>query len=312
MKQTTSTLLMIQPAAFFFNQETAENNYYQDPSKAVAKETSQDLALKEFQEFVSLLRANQIEVIVAEDTIENQTPDSIFPNNWVSFHENGHVFLYPMCAQSRRNERRPEILELVEKSGYKITQITDLSATETQGIYLEGTGSMILDRVNRIAYAARSIRTDEKLFRDYCDSIGFQPIVFSSFQTVNHQRLPIYHTNVMMCVADQYAVICLACIDDEKERHFVRETLEFSGKTIIEISEEQVNHFAGNMLQVQNSSGDLFLIMSDAACKSLTPEQLKQLTSFNTILAPSLTTIETCGGGSARCMLAEVFLPKNR
>lgn len=312
MKQTTSTLLMIQPAAFFFNEETAENNYYQDASKAVAKTSSQELALKEFNEFVDLLRANHIEVIVIPDLVENQTPDSIFPNNWVSFHENGHVFLYPMYAKSRRKERRPEILDQVQNAGFSISTITDLSFTENEGLYLEGTGSMIFDRANRIAYAARSIRTDENLFNRYCESIGYQPVVFSSFQTVEQKRLPIYHTNVMMCVADRYAVICLSCIDDADERSMVREQLEKSGKTIIEISEEQVNQFAGNMLQVENEMGEKFLVMSDSACKSLTSEQLKLITSFNPILAPSLSTIETCGGGSARCMLAEVFLPKNR
>jgi len=312
MKQTTSTLLMIQPAAFFFNEETAENNYYQDASKAVAKTSSQELALKEFNEFVDLLRANHIEVIVVPDLVENQTPDSIFPNNWVSFHENGHVFLYPMFAKSRRKERRPEILDQVQNAGFSISTITDLSFTENDGLYLEGTGSMIFDRAYRIAYAARSIRTDENLFNRYCESIGYQPVVFSSFQTVEQKRLPIYHTNVMMCVADRYAVICLSCIDDTDERSMVRDQLEKSGKTIIEISEEQVNQFAGNMLQVENEMGETFLVMSDSACKSLTSEQLKLITSFNPILAPSLSTIETCGGGSARCMLAEVFLPKNR
>ncbi|MEY4866136.1 MAG: hypothetical protein RLY64_390 [Bacteroidota bacterium] len=312
MKQTTSTLLMIQPAAFFFNEETAENNYYQDASKAVAKTSSQDLALIEFNEFVDLLRANHIEVIVVPDLVENQTPDSIFPNNWVSFHENGHVFLYPMYAKSRRKERRPEILDQVKNAGFSISNITDLSSTENDGLYLEGTGSMIFDRANQIAYAARSIRTDENLFIRYCESIGYQPVVFSSFQTLEQKRLPIYHTNVMMCVADRYAVICLSCIDDADERSMVRGKLEKSGKTIIEISEEQVNQFAGNMLQVENEMGEKFLVMSDSACKSLTSEQLKLITSFNPILAPSLSTIETCGGGSARCMLAEVFLPKNR
>jgi hypothetical protein len=312
MKQTTSTLLMIQPAAFFFNEETAENNYYQDASKAVAKTSSQELALKEFNEFVDLLRANHIEVIVVPDLVENQTPDSIFPNNWVSFHEDGHVFLYPMYAKSRRKERRPEILDQVKNAGFSISELTDLSSTENDGLYLEGTGSMIFDRANQIAYAARSIRTDENLFTRYCETIGYQPVVFSSFQTVDQKRLPIYHTNVMMCVADRYAVICLSCIDDTDERNMVRENLEKSGKTIIEISEEQVNQFAGNMLQVENTMGEKFLVMSNSACKSLTSEQLSLLTSFNPILAPSLTTIETCGGGSARCMLAEVFLPKNR
>jgi hypothetical protein len=310
--QTTNTLLMIQPAAFFFNEETAENNYYQDPTKALEKESSQQLALKEFNDFVDLLQANDIDVIVFTDNIENETPDSIFPNNWVSFHEDGRIFLYPMCAVNRRRERRPEILSAVSQAGFQITETIDLTESENQGLFLEGTGSMIFDRVNRLAYAARSIRTNESLFRHYCSIIGYQPVVFSSFQTVNQQRLPIYHTNVMMCIADSYAVICLDCIDDKSEQEMVRKTILDSGKTIIEISEDQVNHFAGNMLQVSNRHGDTFLVMSDSACRSLDEEQLQLITSFNPILAPSLHTIETCGGGSARCMMAEVFLPKVR
>lgn len=301
---------MIRPAAFFFNEETAENNYYQDPTKAVPKGTSQERALAEFNAFVDLLRSKGIDVITFDDTVENNTPDSIFPNNWVSFHSNGRIFLYPMNAVSRRRERRTEILDLLRSNGFNIESITDYSTAESDNTFLEGTGSMIFDREHNIAYAARSQRTDESLFRAWCDDARFTPVVFSSFQTVGDQRLPIYHTNVMMCVADQYAVICLDTIDNPEERAAVVASLQSTGKTIVEISEAQVNQFAGNMLQVQNQSGTRFLVMSESAYQSLTVDQRRTLESFNELIHADLPTIETCGGGSARCMMAEVFLPK--
>lgn len=308
--QTTSHILMIRPAAFFFNEETAENNYYQDPTKAVPKGTSQEKALAEFNAFVELLRSKGIDVITFDDTVENNTPDSIFPNNWVSFHNNGRVFLYPMNAVSRRRERRPEILDLLRSNGFHIESISDYSTSEAQNTFLEGTGSMIFDREHNIAYAARSQRTDETLFRTWCADAGFTPVVFSSFQSVNGERLPIYHTNVMMCVADKYAVICLDTIDNPEERETVVASLQSTGKTIVEISEDQVNQFAGNMLQVQNQNGTRFLVMSESAYQSLNDDQRRTLESFNELIHADLPTIETCGGGSARCMMAEVFLPK--
>jgi len=297
---------MIEPAAFGFNAETAQNNYFQVNSENAE---TQGKALQEFQNFVEKLRNKGINVITIKDTLEPHTPDSIFPNNWISMHEDGTVVLYPMCAVNRRWERRNDILEMLEEK-FNVKEIVDLSAPENEGKFLEGTGSMIFDHDNKLAYGSVSLRLDEQLFRDFCEKFGYKPVVFHSFQTANNERLPIYHTNVMMCVADKFVVICLDCIDDESERRNVVETILNSGKEIIEISENQMHQFAGNMLQVQNSEGKRFLVMSQSAYQSLTEEQIQNIEKYNEIIYSNLETIEINGGGSARCMLAEVFLPK--
>ncbi|MGN7865138.1 citrulline utilization hydrolase CtlX [Chryseobacterium sp.] len=305
--QTTDTVLMIEPIAFGYNAETAKNNYFQ------VEQTGSDIqskALAEFNTFVGKLRGKGINVITIKDTLDPHTPDSIFPNNWVSFHKDGKVVLYPMFASNRRVERREDILESIENLGFEIDEIDDWSFSETQGHFLEGTGSMIFDHDNKIAYGSVSLRLDEKLFREFCTKYGFTPVVFHSYQTVGTERLPIYHTNVMMCVADRFVVICLDCIDDELEREKVIETIKNSGKEIVEISEEQMQQFAGNMLQVQNKDGEKFLVMSQTAYQSLTHEQVAAIEKYCEIIYSDLNTIEVNGGGSARCMLAEVFLPK--
>lgn len=298
---------MIEPIAFGYNAETAKNNYFQ------VEQTGSDIqskALAEFNTFVGKLRGKGINVITIKDTLDPHTPDSIFPNNWVSFHKDGKVVLYPMFASNRRVERREDILESIENLGFEIDEIDDWSFSETQGHFLEGTGSMIFDHDNKIAYGSISLRLDEKLFREFCTKYGFTPVVFHSYQTVGTERLPIYHTNVMMCVADRFVVICLDCIDDELEREKVIETIKNSGKEIVEISEEQMQQFAGNMLQVQNKDGEKFLVMSQTAYQSLTHEQVAAIEKYCEIIYSDLNTIEVNGGGSARCMLAEVFLPK--
>ncbi|GEN67892.1 MULTISPECIES: citrulline utilization hydrolase CtlX [Chryseobacterium] len=305
--QTTDTVLMIEPIAFGYNAETAKNNYFQ------VEQTGADIqskALAEFNTFVGKLRNKGINVISIKDTLDPHTPDSIFPNNWVSFHKDGKVVLYPMFASNRRVERREDIIESIKDQGFDVAEIDDWSFSETQGHFLEGTGSMIFDHDNKIAYGSVSLRLDEQLFRDFCAKYGFTPIVFHSYQTVGTERLPIYHTNVMMCVADKFVVICLDCIDDELEREKVIETIKNSGKEIVEISEEQMQQFAGNMLQVQNKDGEKFLVMSQTAYQSLSPEQVAAIEKYCEIIYSDLTTIEVNGGGSARCMLAEVFLPK--
>jgi hypothetical protein len=305
--QTTDTVLMIEPIAFGYNAETAKNNYFQ------VEQTGSDIqfkALAEFNTFVGKLRGKGINVITIKDTLDPHTPDSIFPNNWVSFHKDGKVVLYPMFASNRRVERREDIIESIQDQGFEVAEIDDWSFSETQGHFLEGTGSMIFDHDNKIAYGSVSLRLDEKLFREFCTKYGFAPVVFHSFQTVGTERLPIYHTNVMMCVADQFVVICLDCIDDELEREKVIETIKGSGKEIIEISEDQMQQFAGNMLQVQNKDGEKFLVMSQTAYQSLTTEQVAAIEKYCEIIYSDLNTIEVNGGGSARCMLAEVFLPK--
>lgn len=304
--QTTDTVLMIEPAAFGFNAETAQNNYFQINSENAETQTK---ALQEFNNFVEKLRSKGIHVITVKDTLEPHTPDSIFPNNWISMHQDGTVVLYPMCAVNRRWERRNDILEMLQKN-FEVKEIVDLSASEKDGKFLEGTGSMIFDHDNKLAYGSVSLRLDEQLFREFCEKFGFEPVVFHSYQTANNERLPIYHTNVMMCVADQFVVICLDCIDDEMERVKVVNTIVNSGKEIIEISENQMQQFAGNMLQVQNAEGKKFLVMSQSAYQSLTPEQISNIEKYSEIIYSDLETIEINGGGSARCMLAEVFLPK--
>ena len=304
--QTTDTVLMIEPTAFGFNAETAQNNYFQVNSENAETQTK---ALQEFNNFVEKLRSKGINVITVKDTLEPHTPDSIFPNNWISMHSDGTIVLYPMCAVNRRWERRNDVLEMLQKD-FKVKEIVDLSASENEGKFLEGTGSMIFDHDNKLAYGSVSLRLDEKLFREFCEKFGFTPVVFHSYQTANNERLPIYHTNVMMCVADQFVVICLDCIDDETERVNVVNAIVNSGKEIIEISESQMQQFAGNMLQVQNSDGKKFLVMSQSAYQSLTQEQILNIEEYSEIIYSDLETIETNGGGSARCMLAEVFLEK--
>ena len=304
--QTTDTVLMIEPAAFGFNAETAQNNYFQVNSENAE---TQNRALQEFNNFVEKLRSKGINVITMKDTLEPHTPDSIFPNNWISMHQDGTVVLYPMCAVNRRWERRNDILEILKRN-FSVKEIIDFSAPENDGKFLEGTGSMIFDHDNKLAYGSVSLRLDEQLFREFCEKFGFEPVVFHSYQTANNERLPIYHTNVMMCVADQFVVICLDCIDDETERVKVVNAIVNSGKEIIEISESQMQQFAGNMLQVQNSDGKKFLVMSQSAYQSLTQEQISNIEKYSEIIYSDLETIETNGGGSARCMLAEVFLEK--
>lgn len=305
--QTASTVLMVEPIAFGYNSQTAENNYFQVEQKEA---DIQEKALQEFNSFADKLRDKGIKVITVKDTLEPHSPDSIFPNNWVSFHETGKVALYPMFAPNRRVERRKDILETIENEGFLINEVDDLSATEDQEKYLEGTGSMIFDHDFKIAYGSVSLRLDEELFRNFCTKYGYTPVVFHSFQNVGNLRLPIYHTNVMMCVAEQFVVICLDCIDDEMERSKVQEIIKSTEKEVIEISEDQLQQFAGNMLQVQNEEGTQFLVMSETAYKALTEEQIAKIESYCEIIYSDLNTIEVNGGGSARCMLAEIFLPK--
>ncbi|WP_225036982.1 citrulline utilization hydrolase CtlX [Winogradskyella sp. SM1960] len=309
MQQTTNTILMIRPVNFRMNEQTAVNNYFQEDLDGKNAEINAK-AQVEFDAFVEKLKAAGINVIVEDDEKVNDTPDSIFPNNWVSFHANGDVAKYPMFAENRRRERRDEIFIRLEEEGFKIENIIDYTSAEHEGVFLEGTGSVILDRVNRKAYCALSPRADEDLFIEFCEDFEYSPVIFTAYQSVNDKRLPIYHTNVMMCVAENFVVICLDCIDDKKERKNVVKHLKQDGKAIISITEKQMHHFAGNMLQLRGKNDQLFLIMSEAAHKSLTPNQVTTIEKYGPIISSSLETIETCGGGSARCMMAEVFLPK--
>ncbi len=310
MQQVTNTILMIRPVSFRMNEQTAVNNYYQKVLSNLTPENVQFKALQEFDNFVEKLRSKGVNVIVVNDIIEPDTPDSIFPNNWVSFHENGDVGLYPMFAKNRRLERREDILDTLESKGFEIMNIVDYTSAESEGVFLEGTGSLLLDRVNQKAYCALSPRADEDLFIEFCEDFEYTPVSFVAYQTVNNERLPIYHTNVMMCLAEDFAVICSDCIDDKKERKNVLNHLKEDGKEIITISEGQVTNFAGNMLQVLGENDKRYLVMSKSAYESLNKHQLNSIEKHCEIIYSSLDTIEACGGGSARCMMAEVFLPK--
>ena len=309
MKQYSDTILMIEPVDFRFNTQTAVNNYFQ--TKPEDDSAAQEKALKEFRGMVAKLREHGVNVIVLQDTLKPHTPDSIFPNNWISFHENKMIALYPMFAKNRRVERREDdVLALLEEKGFVAEEIMDYSSAEEDNVFLEGTGSIILDRVNKIAYACVSPRTDEELFYEFCEDFEYEPVLFEANHTVDNERKQIYHTNVMMCVGDEYAVIALSTIDDKTEKEFVINKLKSSGKEIIDITEEQMHQFAGNMLQVGGIGNSKYLVMSENAYNSLTQKQIDQIEKFNPIIKVDIDTIETLGGGSARCMMAEVFLPK--
>jgi hypothetical protein len=251
-----------------------------------------------------------VDVIVFQDDDKFDTPDSVFPNNWISFHSNGDIALYPMFAENRRNERREDVVKYIEKNRYLINNVIDYSSAEESNIFLEGTGSIVLDRLNRKAYCAVSERSNEELLIEFCEDFEYTPVVFNAFQSVNEARELIYHTNVMMCVADNFVIICLDCIDDKKQRKNVIAHLKEDGKEIIKISENQVNSFAGNMLQILDRNNNSLLIMSESAYNVLTRAQKDIINKYAKIVFSSLNTIETYGGGSARCMMAEVFLPK--
>jgi len=307
-RQITDTIVMIRPVAFRMNEQTAVNNFFQEDI-ALKNAEINTKAQAEFDAFVQKLRGVGVNVIVENDDLRMDTPDSIFPNNWISFHENGDVGLYPMFAENRRRERREEVLIRLENEGFKINNIYDYTPAEDEGFFLEGTGSILMDRVNRKAYCALSPRADEELLIEFCEDFEYMPVIFTANQTVDGKRLPIYHTNVMMCLAEEFCVICLDTIDDAKEKKNVVQHLKTDGKEIITITEGQMHHFAGNMLQVQGRDKK-YLVMSAAAHNSLTNQQIAAIEKHCEILSSDLHTIETCGGGSARCMMAEVFLPK--
>jgi len=307
--QSADLSLMIRPASFRMNEETVVNNAYQqsaeDGADAVAK------AQAEFDGLVEALRDQGITVFVQEDDPQADTPDALFPNNWVSFHSDGRVGLYPMFAVNRRRERREDVLMRVSTDhGRELEEIVDFTEFEEHDVFLEGTGSLILDRLNRVAYASLGPRTDEQAAHHFCEVFGYDLMAFTASQTAGDTSEPIYHTNVMLAIGSEWAVVCDEIIRDEDERHAVLHALADSGRTVIRITGEQVNGFAGNVLEVRNEQGERFIAMSSAAHAAFTPEQRKTLTGFATLVHAPIPTIEKLGGGSVRCMLAEVFLPQ--
>ena len=301
---------MVRPHSFRKNEETATNNHYQRDIAQASPEEIIERAQEEFDGLVDQLKAAGIEVVVFDEAEPHETPDALFPNNWVSTHADGTVALYPMFAPNRRTERREDVpLVLEHQLGFDVRQIIDFTEFESHNKFLEGTGSIVLDRVNRKAYAALSDRTDARALEHFCDQLDFEPVAFQAFQTVDNQRLPIYHTNVMMSIGSGYAVVCLDCIDSDDERKQVVDAIAQDGLELIAITEEQVNQFAGNMLELTGDEGPV-LVMSASAYQSLVPGQIEKLQQHTTLLHAPLPTIETCGGGSARCMIAEIHLPK--
>ncbi|MCK8492950.1 arginine deiminase-related protein [Spirosoma sp. RP8] len=297
---------MIRPVNFGFNTETADSNAFQNRDLAAqAKDVAQEDAQREFNEMARQLQAMGVEVMIYDDTTDPYTPDSIFPNNWVSFHASGKVVLYPMQAANRRLERRPDIInDLAER--FDVANIIDLTYFEQEGKFLEGTGSLVLDRMNRVAFAGLSPRTHPDVLAEFARRTGYRTV---SFQAADANGNAVYHTNVLMCIGDTFAVVCLSAITDPDERLMVRQELERLQKRVIDISLEQMANFAGNMLMVQTQKGQKLLVMSTRAYQSLTPKQIDLLDDYVTLLHFDLSTIEGNGGGSARCMMAEVHLP---
>lgn len=302
----TDTLLMIEPVCFDYNLQTSVDNHFMTLENK-SKDEIQKNALAEFRLMVDQLRSHNINVIVEKDTTQPRTPDSVFPNNWLSFHENNQAVIYPMLAENRRLERRQDIIADVEKYMNKNYRLIDLTEYEKSGDFLEGTGSMVLDRVNKKAYATISERTDKTLFFYFCKIMHYTPVLFKATQKIGDKMFPIYHTNVLMCIADNFSVICLESIENELERNHLIKMLENDEKKIIDISPEQMNAFAGNMLQIKNRQGIKFIALSQTAFKSLNEKQISALSAQNHLIVIPIPTIEKNGGGSVRCMMAEVF-----
>ncbi|MCC6551243.1 MAG: amidinotransferase [Ignavibacteriaceae bacterium] len=296
---------MIRPASFGFNSETAGSNAFQKNNPELS-ENSGKLARAEFDNAVEILQKAGIEVHVFEDTQLPHKPDAVFPNNWISLHDDGIVILYPMLSEKRRMERRGDIVKELIK-GYKVSQVHDLSASESEGKFLEGTGSIVFDHLHKFAYAALSPRTHLDLFLNLCSIIGYKPV---AFHAADKNGSEIYHTNVLMCIGSRFAVICDEAVTDERERENVLKILRETEHVVISISFDQMNTFAGNMILLRTKSGDDILVMSESALSSLSKEQFNELSKFARLLPLSIPTIETLGGGSARCMIAENFLPE--
>ncbi len=305
MQTITNQILMIEPRNFGYNPETAENNSFQQLESKLTPDEIQANALSEFHKLVDLLRYSDIDVHIITDSNRPYKPDAIFPNNWISFHEGGTCITYPMYSPIRRQERRKEVINQI-RANFNITKRVNYEHHEASGKYLEGTGSMVLDRKNRIAYAGLSPRTDPDLFRLFCREQEFQPVLFEACD--NQGRL-IYHTNVMMALAEEFVVICLESILSRKQREFVIDQIIRTKKKFLEISFEQMNSFAGNMLQVRNRHDIRYMILSEQAYLSLDSNQVSLIHDSSTILNAPIYTIEKIGGGSVRCMMAEIFLP---
>ena len=303
-KQLTDKVIMIRPTNFGFNNETADNNAFQSNEGVLTKEDIKQEAIKEFDAMVEMLRSHGITVQVIEDTPTPVKTDAVFPNNWLTTHENGVMVTYAMFAPSRRLERRDDILEGLEKDNF-VHKHYSFDFYEEEELYLEGTGSMILDRVNKVLYACLSPRTEARILEKFAVLMAYRKIVFHA---VDANNMPIYHTNVMMTIGQGFAIVCMDTITSEVEQKELRDVLSSTGKELIEISMDQMNAFAGNMLQLLSNEGKPYLVASSTAFAALTPKQIDKIKSYTDIITPSIPTIEKYGGGSVRCMIAENFL----
>ncbi|SDD01242.1 hypothetical protein SAMN04488104_10128 [Algoriphagus faecimaris] len=308
--QTTSHILMVRPANFGFNPETAENNFYQKTDSRTHAEI-QELVLREFDGFVALLRDQGVNVIVVDDTSDPVKTDAVFPNNWFSTHPDGKLILYPMYSPNRRLERRKDLIEQLMGLGFSVNEIIDLSFFEEDEQFLEGTGSMVMDHDQKLIFAGYSLRTHPVPLKYLADLLAYELIGFDAQQEIEGEWTPIYHTNVMMHIGRDLAVVCLESIRKSAERRQVQEALSKAGKKVIPITAKQKFNFAGNMLEVSNDGGEKFTVMSQTAYDSLNVGQIQQIEKYTTIISPQIPTIEKLGGGSARCMMAEIFLPKS-
>lgn len=303
-EQAPSVVLMVRPKSFGFNPQTAVTNAFQHQPNDNAQSLNQQ-ALAEFDKMVDLLRSNDIEVIVVDDTDQPVKPDAIFPNNWISFHHDGTIVLYPMLAENRRTERLNPVIKNIQHT-FSVSQTIDLTSFENQEKFLEGTGSIVFDYTNRIAYASRSPRTDEQVLKDLTDKLGFTAIVFDA---LDEQGQSIYHTNVLMCIGEKVVVICLDAIQNEDDQEKLLDSFASTNHKVVAISYEQMKLFAGNMMEIKSRSGEPFVLMSQRAYHSLLPGQLDAISKFSEPLPVSIPTIENYGGGSVRCMVAGIFNP---
>ena len=302
--QSTKNILLIRPSNFTYNSETAASNNFQNKIETENNDTIKSKVLIEFELFAEKLKSKGVNVFIFDDTIYPPKPDAIFPNNWVTFHQDGTVILYPMCAPNRRHERRQDIIDTLKKD-FIIKEVIDLSKFEKENRFLEGTGSIIFDHKNKIAYACLSPRTDKELFIEVCNIIKYKPVYFTA---CDQAGIEIYHTNVMMCIAEKFAVICLDSIVDEQEKKFVSNSLINTGYQIIDITFDQMSNFAGNMLAIKTNDNKSILALSQSSFHCLTANQKEEIKKYAELVPLAIKTIETIGGGSARCMIAEIFL----
>ena len=306
-QQTTPHVFMVRPHNFSSNPQTAASNTFQRAPEAEAAAVRSQ-ALREFDSMTGVLRGAGVALMVFEDTDVPHKPDAVFPNNWVSFHADGRVYLYPLEAEDRRAERRVDIVEsLSADRGFHVHEIVDLSPLEADGLFLEGTGSMVLDRANRVAYAALSSRTHMGALADFAQRADYE---IAAFESLDAHGRPVYHTNVMLAIGERFAVICAESIDDLTKRAAVLERLAATGREIVEISIAQMASFAGNLLELRTTAGDPVIALSRTARDCLSDEQRERIAACGRLLPIAVDTIERVGGGSVRCMLAEVFLPR--